>query len=82
MGSLLGPVLANVFMIELEIALIPYLSSKLSSWRRFIDDSICFVKKHSIKFVLDILNNFHKNIKFIFEDEIDRKIQFLDALLV
>ena len=27
-------------------------------------------------------NNFHKNINFIFEEEIDGKIPFLDALLV
>ena len=36
MGSLLGPVLANVFMAELETGLIPNLSSKLLSfWERF-----------------------------------------------
>ena len=36
MGSLLGPVVANVFMVELETALIPNLSSKLTSWRRSV----------------------------------------------
>ena len=81
-GSPLVPVLANIFMVELETALIPNLSSKLSSWRCFLDDSICFVKKGSIKFVLDTLNNFHKKIKFKCEEEIDRKIPFLDTLLV
>ena len=81
-GSPLGPVLANIFMVELETALIPNLSSKLSSWRCFLDDSICFVKKGSIKFVLDTLDNFHKKIKFKCEEEIDRKIPFLDTLLV
>ena len=68
MGSPLGPVLANVFMVELDTTLIPNLNIKVSSWRRFVDDSICFVKKDSIKFVLDTLNNFHKNIKFTFEE--------------
>ena len=82
MGPPLGPLLTNIFMVELETALITNLSSKLSSWRRLVDDSICFVKKDSIKFVLDTLNNFHKNIKFIFEEEIDGKIPFLDTLLV
>ena len=43
MDSPLRPVLA-----ELETAFIPSLSSKLSSWRSFVDDSICFVKKDSI----------------------------------
>ena len=52
MGSPLRSLLANVFMAELETALITSLSSKLSSWRCFVDDSVCFVKKDSIKFVL------------------------------
>ena len=82
MGSSLGPLLANIFVVELETALIPYLSSKLSSWSRFVDNGICFVKKESIRFVLDTLNNFHKNIKFTFEEEIDGKNEFLDVLLV
>ena len=81
-GSPLGPVLRNIFMVELETALTTNLSSKLSSWRQFVDDSICFEKKDSIKFVLDTLNNFHKNIKFTFEEEIDGKIPFLDTMLV
>ena len=42
MGSPLGPV-ANVFIVELETALIPNLSSKLSSWRRFVD-GIIYIK--------------------------------------
>ena len=52
MGLPLRSLLANVFMAELETALITSLSSKLSSWRCFVDDSVCFVKKDSIKFVL------------------------------
>ena len=35
-----------------------------------------------MKFVLDTLKNFHKNVKFTFEEEIDEKIPFLDTVLV
>ena len=42
MDSPLDPVLANILIVKLETALIPNLSSKLSSWRCFLDDSICF----------------------------------------
>ena len=35
-----------------------------------------------MKFVLDPLKNFHKNVKFTFEEEIDEKIPFLDTVLV
>ena len=41
MGSLLGSVLANMFMVEVEAALIANFSSKLCFWKRFVDDSIC-----------------------------------------
>ena len=41
MGSLLGSVLANMFMVEAEAALIANFSSKLCFWKRFVDDSIC-----------------------------------------
>ena len=51
MGSPLEPVLANFFMVEFENALFPNFSSTLSSWRCFVDDSIYFLKKESIKFV-------------------------------
>ena len=63
MGSPLDLVIANTFMFEFETTLIPNLSSKLSSWGRFVDDSICFLKKDSIKFVLDTFNNFLQKLK-------------------
>ena len=69
-------------MDELETALIANFRSNLSSWRHFVDDSIYFVKKDSVKFVLTTFENFHKNINYTSEEEIDRKTLFLDALLV
>ena len=81
-GSPLGPVLANFFMVECETVLVPNLSNKISSWKLSVNDSICFVKKDFIKFFLDTLNNFHKNIKFTFEEEIDGTFSFLNVLLV
>ena len=35
-----------------------------------------------MKFVLYTLKNFHKNVKFTFEEEIDEEIPFLDTVLV
>ena len=43
MGSPLGPVLANIFMSELEMAMIPSLENYLQNWKRFIDDTFAFV---------------------------------------
>ena len=40
MGSPLGPVLANIFMVELEKIIIPKLEKDVKLWRRFVDDTI------------------------------------------
>ena len=44
MGSRLAPVLAGIFMVELERAVIPKLSQHLQFWKRYVDDVICVVR--------------------------------------
>ena len=63
----LGPVLANIFMVELEQNIIPTLSKDISLWKRYVDDTICFVNSNRISHVLESLNSFHSNIKFTVE---------------
>ena len=82
MDSPLGPVLANIFMVELERNIIPKLSNDISLWKRYVDDTICFIKLTSINKVLETLNSYHKNIKFTIEIETENKISFLDVLLI
>lgn len=41
MGSPFGPVLANIFMAELETSLISNLNDKVKLWKRFVDDTFC-----------------------------------------
>ena len=36
MGSSLGPVLANLSMIELETSIIPNLNTKVTPWERLV----------------------------------------------
>ena len=80
MGSPLAPLLAEIFMIELEKSLIPNLS-KIKFWRRYVDDTICFVKIGSIEYIRSVLNSFHINIQFTYEVESNTKFSFLDVLL-
>ena len=82
MGSLLGPVLADIFMIELEKTLLPdsyFLYIKF--WRRYVDDTISYVKICSIKHTLSLLNSFDENIQFAFKSENKGALPFLDVLL-
>ena len=82
MGSPLGPVLANIFMAELESVLVPKLNDYVKKWRRFVDDTFVYVKRGSIEYVLSVLNSFHDNIKFTYEQENNNRLPFLDVLFI
>ena len=82
MASPLGPVIPGIFMVELERTLIPRLTEYMTLWKRYADDTIATIKLTSISHVLMILKTFHKDIKFTYELEINKKISFLDVLLI
>ena len=80
MGSPLAPLLADIFMIELKWSLIPNLS-KVKFWRRYVDNTVYFVKIGSIEYIRSVLSSFHINIQFTYEVESNTKFSFLDVLL-
>ena len=82
MGSPLGPVLENIFMVELERTIISSLSDKIKLWKRYVDDTIAFVKTDEINNVLSYLNSCYSNIQFTMEIEQNNQIPFLDVLLI
>ena len=67
MGFPLGPVLANIFMVELERTIIPSFSDKIKLWKRYVDDTSTFVKTDEIKDILSSLNSCYSNIFFTME---------------
>ena len=79
MGSPLGPVLANIFMVHLEQEMIPRLSGVMSTWFRYVDDTFTFIKEDQIEYVQQTLNSFHTDISFTYETEVDNRIAFLDV---
>ena len=52
MGTPLGPVLADLFMIELEKAVLPELTECIKYWKGYVDDTISFVKLGAIDHIL------------------------------
>ena len=82
MDSPLGPVLAGIFMVELETRVIPTVTDNISHWRRYLDDTFLFIKKGYVGHVLARLNSFHENIQFTYELENQSKLSFLDVLLL
>ena len=81
-GSPLGPVIAGIFMVELERSLLPMLSSYMTSWKNYMDDTIAYVKTDDIDHVLSILNLFHGNISLTYDQEINGKMSFLDIFIL
>ena len=82
MWSPLVPILAGIFMVELERNLINILKDHLSCWRRYANDTICFIKNGSVEHVLSTLNNFHSSVKFTYGTESGNKLSFLDVQLI
>ena len=81
MRSRVGPILAGIFMLELETSIIPTLGRPLLKWKRYVDDTFCHVKIGSVNDILNKLNGFHQNIQFTNELEKNNKLAFLDVLL-
>ena len=79
MGSPLGPVIVNIFMVELESILVPKLNDHVKKWRCFVDDPFVYVKLGSIKCVSSVLNSFHDNIEFTYERKNNNRLLFLDV---
>ena len=48
MGSPLGPVLANIFMISLEEAILPSIKKHIAHWKRHVDDTHAYIDPSEI----------------------------------
>ena len=81
MGSPLGPVLANIFMVELEHQTVPKLIPSLINWKRYVDDTFAYVKKGENEKVLRQLNSFDRKIQFTYEEAENDTLPFLDTIV-
>ena len=79
-GSPLGPILANIFMVELERSVIEVLD-KMKCWTMHVDDTLLYKNRFN-RYVLKVLNGFHRSIQFTYEFETDSKTSFLDVLVI
>ena len=57
------------------------LSSYMTSWKRYVDDTIAYVKTDATDQVLSIPDLFCRNISFTYDQEINQKIPFLEILI-
>ena len=62
--------------------MVPRLSNHLHFWRRYVDDTITFVKEESITFTLEQTSSYHPHFQFTYELENVGKLSFLDVLVI
>ena len=82
-GSLLAPVLANIFMSFYESKwLNEYNLSKPKFYLRYVDDILAaFDKEQDSLNFLNLLNKSHPNIRFTIEKQINHSIIFLNVFI-
>ena len=69
MGSPLGPVVADIFIVELETGIFSTLENIVLNWKRFVYDAIGYVENGSIDITLSKLSSLHPNIQLFYEAE-------------
>ena len=57
------------------------MSKYITFWKRYVDDTIYFLKIGTTEFSISVLNSFDENIQFTFEEENDETIPFLVILI-
>ena len=80
MGGSLGPLLANIIMVELESKIIRPLieDGTIKFYTRFVDDTLLLLKKDDIERVKAELERFDSNLKFTYDMFETENPHFLD----
>ena len=82
MGSPINPIVANLFMEDLEVQAMKTSPSPPVLWKRFVDDTFTIIKKQHRNSFLEHLNSIHPNIKFSSEEtRSDGSMPFLDIFI-
>lgn len=58
------------------------LSLKMTSWKRYVDDTISYFETDTIDYILSVLNSVYTKVRFTYEIEDSREIAFLNVLRV
>ena len=82
MGSPISPIVANLYMEDLETKAIQSAQNPPSLWRRFVDDTLTIMKSSQVESFLNHLNLIDHHIQFTKEESRpDGSMPFLDILI-
>ena len=82
MGNPLSPVLADMVLEGLLNTIVAQLDFKPPVLRKYVDDLILAIPLNKLKYVHDMLNSYDKHIQFTYELEENRRLPYLDMMLV
>ena len=82
MGSPISPILADFVMTYLEVNCSNKLSFKPIFYKRYVDDIITGIPFTGVDVMLHCFNSHHAGLKFTFETELDKTINFLNTKII
>ena len=83
MGSAISPIVANLYMEDLESKAIQSAPHPPVFWKRFVDDTFVIIKSFHKQEFLDHINSIDTNIQFTIEESSeDGSMPFLDMLIL
>lgn len=82
MGSSVSPILADLVMEMLEDEVFTKLNFCVPFYYRYVDDSSTGCPKDKVNYMKDVFNSLNEIIQFTIEEENERRIAFLDVLLI
>ncbi|XP_058815363.1 uncharacterized protein LOC131678929 [Topomyia yanbarensis] len=82
MGNPLSPALADLIMETLLDTVTRTLNCKPAFIKKFVDDLLLAIPMDQLNHVLQTFNSYNEHIQFTYETEVDKKIPFLDLLLI
>ena len=82
MGNPLSPVLADMVLEGLLDTVTAQMDFKPPVLRKYVDDFILAIPLNKLKYVHDMFNSYDKHIQFTYELEENRRLPYLDMVLV
>ena len=82
MGSPVSPIVANIFMQNLETKAVQYSEFIPKVWYRYIDDTFVIIEKEHEDYFFEHINLINPSIQFTKETESNCQLPFLDVLVL